>query len=410
MKVYLKKAISTVLFAAVLLSIFSFASYAESVDASVSIDVSGLGTVTDSKGSSVTTSENFSYEVGTTASFTATPYTGWEFLYWVNTETNRIVSFEDTYSFTVATYAVIEAVFEYIDLEYHRVVYLSEGNNIILSDNWAVGDLDCEEPEDKIFVGGKTWAGWNMSIEEIAAEPGHVYVYPKYTDVASYTVTTVIDGLISQQEGEFGTNMTIEAPATLNGEDFSYWVIYPEDPEIDDPQIVSYYAKYEFIVTNNMTVYAEYGKEDGNGVVTRIAGDIPNFTESTITFNAERSITSDYTVLQHGLILTQDIAIGNSESRFVINPDEPLIKKGTSSNTYRAGTYSVTLRNWHGKTMNGGVEVDYYPLVFVRSYAIVQNADGDVLTFYSPIYCADYVNMTFEGSIEGDNFGDPFGN
>ena len=127
----MKKAISTVLFVAVLLSVFSFASYAESADAPVSINVSGIGTVTDAKGNSVATTGEFSYDIGTTARLTATPHTGWEFLYWVNTETKRIVSFEDTYSFTVATYAVIEAVFEYIDLDYHRVVYLSEGNNII---------------------------------------------------------------------------------------------------------------------------------------------------------------------------------------------------------------------------------------------------------------------------------------
>lgn len=408
MKKYLKKAVSFLLITAVFLSVVSFGSYAQTAEAPIDINVSGLGTVSDAEGNTVSNSIEISYDIGSTATFTASPDDGWEFLYWVNTETNRIVSFDSTYSFKVATYAVIEAVFEYLDPDYHRVVYLSEGNNIILSDFWAVGDLSYEEPEDKIYVGGKTWAGWSMSIDEIAEQLGAVYVYPEYTNVASYTVTTVINGKKTQKEGQYGSKMTITAPATLNGEDFSYWVIQPKDPEVESEQIVSYYSTYEFIITNNMTVHAEYGKEGGSGVVTRIAGDIPNFTDTAITFNAERSITDDYTVLQHGLILTQDLTIGNSESLFVINPDEPLIKKGTSSNTYRAGTYSVTLRNWHGKMISGGEEVDYYPLVFVRSYAIVQNAEGETLTFYSSIYCADYVNTTFEGSIEGDNYDDPF--
>ncbi len=409
MKIFLKKAISTVLFAAVLLSAFSFVSYAQSAEMPISISVSGIGTVADADGNKADGSA-LTYSVGSTASFTATPYAGWEFLYWVNTETNRIVSFEETYTFKVATYAVIEAVFEYLDPEYHRVVYLSDGGNIILSDFWALGDLSYEEPDEKIYVGGKTWAGWDMSIAEIAEKPGAVYVYPEYTDVASYTVTTVIDGAVSKKEGQYGTQMSIKAPETLDGEDFSYWVIYPEDPDLDEPQIVSYYADYQFIITNNMTVHAVYGKEDGDGIVTRIAGDIPNFKDSAITFNAERSISTDYTILQHGLILTQDITIGNSESLFVINPDEPLIRKGTSNNTYRAGTYSVTLRNWHDTMISGGKEVDYYPLVFVRSYVIVQNADGETMTVYSRIYCADYVNTTFEGVIEGDNYDDPFAN
>ena len=409
MKSYFKKAISIVLFTALLFSFVSFGANAQAADAPISISVSGIGSVADTDGNKVNGAD-LSYPIGTVVSYTATPNSGWEFLYWVNVETNRIVSFDDTYSFTVATYAVIEAVFEYLDPDYHRVVYLSEGNNIIMSDFWAVGDLSYEEPEEKIFVGGKTWNGWKMSIADIASQVGSVYVYPQYTDVASYTVTTYIDGVVSQQEGQYGTNMTISAPETLNGEDFSYWIIYPEDPLIDDPQIVSYYSEYEFIITADMTVHAEYGKDDGNGILTRIAGDIPNFKDSAITFNAERSITADYTILQHGLILTQDLTIGNNDSLFVINSDEPLIKKGTSSNTYRAGTYSVTLRNWHGTMISGGKEVDYYPLVFVRSYVIVRNAEGETETYYSPIYCADYVNTTFVGNIEGDNYEDPFNN
>ena len=176
-----------------------------------------------------------------------------------------------------------------------------------------------------------------------------------------------------------------------------------------DDVIVSYYADYDFFVTMNVTLEAVYGMDKGSGIATRVAGDIPNFEKSSVTIYEEHSVTQDYTVLQSGLIFTRDISIGNSDTRFVINPNEPLIRKGTSIYTERYGTHGVNITNWAAsKTDSNGETINYYPRLFLRSYIVVQDQDGNAITQYSPIYVVDYINTTFVGVIEGDNYEDPF--
>lgn len=414
----MRKVFSVLLACSLLLSLLTFASSAEAILCDIRIEIDGGGSVSD--GENVTFSNmSVQYPRGTTITLTAAPEadsdgnTEFAFLYWKNKETQRILSFDPQYTFAAATYMTLEAVFDFNDetaaLEgVHRVVYLSEGDNVLYTESIAVGDTTYFSnmiSETKLFVGGKTWLGWDHTPEEVAADPGTVYVRPVYSNTASHVITSIVNGTSTVQQVKYGETATITCPNSLNGQSFSYWIVRGTD-EFHKDIIASYFRDYSFIAVQDVTLEAVYGDGSATGVALRVVGDTPDFENTSIRFAVERSVTSGYTILQTGAILTKDVRIGSSESSFVINESESAILKGTSKSTASSGTYTVTLGKWYATTEDG---ITYYPLVFARGYAVIRDRNGNTSTYYSDIYCADYINRSFIGQIEGDNYDDPFG-
>ena len=405
----------------VLLCVLSAFSTAFSVSAAeqtcnVTVEMIGDGSVSDGTASANAGAFTAEYTVGQSVTLTATPADGRETAYWANAETERILSFTDTYTFTAGS-----DVYMYVDLEpsqdiaaqsgKHQVVYLSEGDNIMYSETVDIGSTafyDSNIAPLTMYINGRTWTGWDKSPEEVAADSGRVFVHPTYEGTASYTVTTIIGDTVTRSQGKFGGNFNAYAPATLNGQSFSYWLALRDE---DDPnsrdEIASFSNTYQFIVVMPITLRAVYGEETQSGAVTRVVGDVPEPDNDAITFYTERSVTSDYTVVESGLVMTQDVSIGNLEDVFVITPGDSRIRQGKSSSTSRNGTYYVRLTTWT-KVLDEDTGVYYHPLIFVRSYLIVRDSAGTVTTLYSPVHCADYVNGDFSSPIDNP-YTDPFG-
>ena len=410
----LKKTTAVLLIFALMISVAALSASALSLSVTISAVCSGSGTISNGFESGDNTVSH-TYTIGDSVSLTASAAEDYEFLFWKNKETERILSFDTTYTFSAATYLSLEAVFDLqqsvmnAEDNAHTVIYLTQGQNILSMQSVTLGSTNVGEPSEKPFMAGLTFEKWDHTPEEIAASDARIYVRPVYSDTKkSYVITKIVDGLAESEQIEYGTKARVSAPEVLNEQEFSYWIARAKDDTMDDV-IVSYYADYDFFVTMNVTLEAVYGMDKGSGIATRVAGDIPNFEKSSVTIYEEHSVTQDYTVLQSGLIFTRDISIGNSDTRFVINPNEPLIRKGTSIYTERYGTYGVNITNWAAsKTDSNGETINYYPLLFLRSYIVVQDQDGNAITQYSPVYVVDYINTTFVGVIEGDNYEDPF--
>ena len=397
----------------------AFSASAEEQMCTITVELYGSGSVSDGV-ESVDAPSAFvaTYPVGQTVTLTATPGAGRETVYWVNAETDRILSYSDTYSFTAGSDRVL-----YVDFELsqeaaaqqntHQVVYLTEGGNILYSATIPIGSTEYfarHIDSISVYVDGKTWTGWDKTPAQVAAETGRVFVHPTYSGAASYTITTIIGGEVSALQGTYGRTTTVVAPLTLNGQAFSYWEV-PADE--DDPNgadvIASYSNRYEFIAVMPLTLRAVYGKGTGSGIVTRVVGEIHDFENTTITFYVERSVTSDYTVQENGMLFTRDPAIGNLEDQFVLNTGDSSIKKGTSENNKNNGTYYLRNSGWYAvKDDDSGAY--YYPALYVRGYVMVRNvATGEITTHYSRIFCADYVNEAFVGVIVDNPHSDPFG-
>lgn len=395
------------------LSVLGITAFAEADTVRIAGTIEGLGTVT--VGGREYGSE-FTYQavVGQTVTLTAEAGENFEFLFWVNQETERIVSRDTTYTFRAASYAKLQAVFDLLEsvtasesVPYHTVIYLTEGDNIRYFGTPDVGDEEyfADVPQNGLLASGKIFKYWDHTPQQVAAESGRVYVRPVYDidESVFYKIRTYVGDSMQETEANFGQTVEVVAPATYEGKPFSYWKAVYEDENIPD-QITSFYASYKFVVTMDATFVAYYGEEVTEGIATRIAGDRPNFEGATITLYAEHSVKQGYTVLQHGVIITSDETIGNFEDRFVIDPspDSPIIK-ATANNTLLVGTYSVRKSKWYMTNSQGGY---YYPKLFVRSYVIATDPSGVTHTVYSrPIYCADYHERLFEAN----DFDDPWG-
>lgn len=395
---------------AMLASMFGFTASAEDDTVNIEVFSSGGGSVTvDGKldGEPQWSGFSFSAAVGETVTMTAEADEDFEFLFWVNQETERIVSRSATYSFVAATYAKIQAVFDLQESiaqdedNQHTVVYLTEGDNIRYFESVELGDTDYYQyvPQNGLLAAGKTFIGWDHTPEQVAAQTGRVFVRPVYNTDISYVIKTYVGGVMQETQAAYGQTAQVDAPATLDGKAFSYWKAVYDDVNIPD-QITSFYASYKFVVTMNATFVAVYGETVTDGIATRVSGDMPNFEGATISLYAEHSVKQGYTVLQHGMLLTLNESVGNFEDRFVIGGTDVL--KGTANNTNLVGTYSIRKSNWYATNSQGGY---FYPKLYARAYVVATDKSGVTHTVYSRIYCADYHERIFEGN----DFEDPFG-
>lgn len=390
----------------------TFSASAEEASCRISVRFFGGGYVTMND---VRRPNSFSryFSVGENVTMTAEPREGFEFLFWVNNETRRIISTDPTYSFYAATYAEYEAVFDETESTatadgWHTIIYLSEGENILFMEPVELEDRSYFEDSVasiNMHVSGRVWTGWDKSVDEVASTPGRVYVHPSYDTTARFTVTySVNGGETSTRSVAYLSRTTVQAPAALEtGEPFSYWIARAKDVNAVD-EIASFYPDFEFVVVGDVTLDAVYGAADDSEFACRISADFPSFNDSTIALFAEHCVKKGNSVLQHGMLITKDLEIGNFPDTFVITPGESKIFKLTAKDTAMAGNYRVDIGNWTAIDMG---TYQYYPLIFARAYLIVRDSSGVTRTVYSSIYCVNYEFGTGTGG--GDNYDDPLG-
>ena len=402
-----KRVVASILAIAVLVCALSLFASAENEQCEITLAVDGRGTVS-LNGTPVSSGATSFVDQNEDVTLIAEPAANYEFLFWLNHETSKVVSWEPAYTFTAATYALYDAVFVRTQADMHAVVYLTQGENVVFCQSVPLDDVYYYDdvPVSGMSVSGKVWTGWDKTKEEVAAEEGTVVVHPLYNTDKVFTVNAIVNGTTTTYEKLYLSRLTLNAPSQQNGEPFSYWRANAKDINSDD-EIASFYRQYEFVVTGDVTLEAVYGETVEMGVTTRISGDLPSFNEGTIMIAAERSVTTAYTVIQHGILVTKDLQIGSSDSLFVIpqsqDEDNP-ISKFTSTSTQRAGSYRVNLYGWYSESIGNHEE---YPRIFARPYIIVRDSSGVTQTVYGCRYCVDHVLET--GSGGGDNYDDPFG-
>ena len=401
-----KRVIAAILTVAVLCCALVFSASAETESCEITVTVNGRGSVT-MNGAPISNGSVQNADLGETVTLSAQPNTNYEFLFWLNSETRKVVSWEPEYTFTVGSYALYDAVFERVVDGQHTVVYLTQGDNVVFCQLVPIDDVYYYDsvPTSGMTVSGKVWTGWDKTKEEVAAAQENVYVHPLYNTDKTFTINAIVDGTTTTYEKLYLSHLTLNAPSQQNGEPFSYWLALAKDVNSVD-EIASFYTTYEFVVTGDVTVEAVYGETVPDGIATRISGDLPSFEESTIMIAAERCLTTDYTVIQHGILVTKDLQVGSSDSAFVINQNDDRIYKFTSSDKKRSGSYRVNLTGWYEEISNDGT-YSYYPRIYARAYVTARDSSGVTHTVYSARYCVDHVLET--GSSGGDNYDDPFG-
>ena len=310
-----------------------------------------------------------------------------EFLYWKN-ENGVIVSYDEEYSFVLVSAIRLTAVFKQTSSRGAYVSFFtafSQELSRIFYSNDAVAE-DIQIPLTDPYNAGYEFVGWSidgktaiakeqLGAEIVAALPsGYVALTPIYVVSGSLCTVTVVNGTGG---GSFATGTPVEVTANApeDGYKFAYWV-----DDLD--HIVGYDESYYFIVTGDITLTAVYVADDEEvekQALITITDKSADAQEGTIKFVAVRDIPAEYTIVQTGILITNDASIGLDENAFVIGATGVLM--GTAASNTNQGTYIIR------KT-----KVQPGDTWYARGYVVYMDASGELIYIYSALE-----SMTLEG-------------
>ena len=303
-----------------------------------------------------------------------------EFLYWKRDDDGKILSYEKEYSFVAVSSIHIIAVFkqDYSGRGQQWVSFFTAFDQEISRQLYSVTTDEIKIPEAP-DNSGHTFVGWsidgetpianeNLESEIISAlQDGDVNLIPIYVPLDSTYTVTIINGEGSGHYIPFSAAAAI-ANEPAEGKKFAYWVD-------ENGQIISYNSTYVFVVMGDATLEAVYVDADDDVEAQALIAVTDKTTDSaarTATFTVVRDIPTDYTVVQNGIILTNDSSIGEDETAFVLDAAGTL--KGVSSYNDNKGTYIATKGNVQpGDTW------------YARGYVVYLDTNGELVYLYSAI-------------------------
>ncbi|MBR5272726.1 MAG: hypothetical protein IKU25_04950 [Clostridia bacterium] len=303
-----------------------------------------------------------------------------EFLYWKNSKTHKIVSYEKEYTFVAVSSTNLTAVY---NRNYSNRGYVSfftafdqELSRSLYSVNDEAQDIEIPEPapyQGRVFVGwsidGVNPIASDLLADEIilALQNGNVNLYPIYAMNDTYYTVTVENGTGS---GSFVASsvVAITANTAPSGQKFAYWVD-------GNGQIISYKETYYFIIMNDCYFTAVFVDEDevvDQFALISISEVYSTPADRTVSFVALRDIPTEYTVVQNGIILTNDATIGTDESAFILDAAGTL--KGVSSSNDNKGT-SIAVKS----------NVSPGDTWYARAFVVYLDTNGELVYIYSTI-------------------------
>ncbi len=233
---------------------------------------------------------------------------------------------------------------------------------------------------DPTVVVGYQFNGWvdangnsiNLNSSAIVDSTEDIYVYSNYTTgIDTYDIT--INGVTATYT-QYST-VKATADSTSDGKQFSYWTD-------ENGKIVSYYRSFSFRAHADTTLTAVYGAQTSDDAVMasiRITKAEWNSQYKWITFYAERSIYSSYTVIQHGIMFTDNIEVAGDADKFVLSGEDVYV--GTAEGKTRSGVYTLSV----GGLSDENQWFDNGNSLYARGYIIVADANGNSTTVYSDV-------------------------
>ncbi len=295
-----------------------------------------------------------------------------EFKYWINDDTDRIISTEGMVEFKAVANVDYVAQFTteaIANSGKKMVIYVNNANNIIDSFDVAQGE-SYPIPAAPILPDYR-FVSWSMSQAEVlASTEDTVIVRPVYVLNANYFVSITQGDYTVTGAGEYKSTDSSRAIVNISasetngaGEAFLYWL------DEETQEIASYSRIYSFYCLRDITLTPVYGEPEGEAQpAIRIADIKYDAGLNKVNFYAERSIPDGYSVLRTGIIVTKTAEIAQSDDLFVIGTDS--VSTGTSTSTANSGYYSASVSLFEGST------------VWAKAYAICETADGDICYIY----------------------------
>lgn len=241
--------------------------------------------------------------LGSEISLMARPLDGAKFLYWVQTDTGRIVSETASYTFAIGSDTDLTAIFT--DNSGGKLVIFKNGRSrqIVSGTHTSGRALVPAAP----YVMGYEFTGWLKDGAVQAIQEGdtvevtdHTVFTAAYTQSAEQYHVIVENGSGS---GAYRYNDPVMAVASApeDGKKFSHWE--------REGKTVSYDETYRFYVTGNMTITAIYTDAAAAVEIRPIlvmSTPVILAEENKIAFFAERDLPEEYTLIETGILLGQD--------------------------------------------------------------------------------------------------------
>ncbi len=320
-----------------------------------------------------------------------------EFLYWVNSDTNRILSTDPSYKISSNIKTKVEAVFN--DSRWGYQVAFTGATGDISEVAFYVPTIDTSVyvATEAPYIPRYNFVSWphttddgfgnevitladlaaykspyagslkTSAFDEVSDKYMNAIVPVKigslnYIVVPDYSVSgnvhiNYLDGSTTKS-ASFSLYST--ASITAAPGNFSYWI----NPA---GEIVSLYRTFEFTAVEDNTYTAVFDAPTIPDAVITITSLYRDAASDKLTFYAERS--SLYTVKRSGVILTFDPIIAANNAAFV--PGGENVLTGTAKYNTLTGNYSVTKNSYLGEP------------IYARAYIEIEYGNGQRVILYS---------------------------
>ncbi|MEG2418872.1 MAG: hypothetical protein RSB35_08195, partial [Eubacterium sp.] len=243
------------------------AQFAEKAKTKLTISVNGLGSIFGADGALITkTGKTIEGYVGSTIKLTAIPRNlqGNVFSYWLNPNTQSILSEEAAYTYTFGSAdGNVNAVFYLPEEDSHQVVFRDLNNRIIQTSEYTEGQT-LTPPTPPIFD-NYTFDHWvdtkGNTVDSTTVVTEDMDIKAVYTKNVEKVQLTVTGGTISGEstttvEVEKAKSVSIIANAPESGKYFVGWYKTGDTQQT----IISTEATYRFYIYENTNLTAKYGE------------------------------------------------------------------------------------------------------------------------------------------------------
>lgn len=321
--------------------------------------------------------DSYLYEQYAIGASVTVNFTGSEnFLYWVNAS-NKVVSTDKSYTFTMGSETTLKAVYSKARQNQATVVFVSNSDQIISSKAYTTSDT-IQFPVPPIKM-GCTFTGWSMTEDQIHAamanNRGIIEVRALYTEPSIDCAVTVVypDGtdneVVNTKVGQL-VNVTAK---DIEGKTFSYWTD-------NDGNILGYTKTLKLAPSADMTVKAIYsdGAAEAKPVISMTAVDASaGDGYYVISFTVTRAVPEGYELVKQGVLYSIDSRCAGDAGKDYL--------KLTEDGTVPEGVYeSIGSNNdLNGVTRVNGKVRTADTTLYGRGYMILKNSAGEVLYVYT---------------------------
>lgn len=236
-------------------------------------------------------------EEGKAVTLTAVPEEGAKFMYWQNMTSNRIITEEDTYTFTMGSAQKVKAVFSKPITNQYQVVFRNDTGTVLQTSSVKAGSE--VTPPTAVDRTGYKFVRWDT--EEYKNVTKDLIVTAVMERDGDYHTVTVINGMVNgsgNADVMFDTKVQLKANNPESDKRFAYWKL--QNTNI----IVSYEAETSFRVYEDVTLEAVYA--DATNMVEQkpvvCLSDACQIDGRKVTVTLRRELPTGCTIVEWGLL------------------------------------------------------------------------------------------------------------